>query len=346
MNQLKNVAVICGGRSCEHQVSLVSAKNIISRLDKNKYRIITIAVEYNGTWRLSLTDDGLIGQNVKDIQINSNKPEVYLVKGGHLLDKATSSPIEKIDVAFPIIHGTTGEDGILQGFLQFLEVPFVGSQTLSSAIANDKEMTKRLLRDNQLPIVPFLPLRFKDHLPFEQAVKELGSNILFVKPCRLGSAVGVSKASNSDEFKEAVATAFQHDKKIIIEPFIKAQEIECAVLGNHTPKASDVIGEVILEPNQFYSYENKYINSSDVVIKSDLSEKLLQKIRQCAVSAFQCLECQGLARVDFFLKPDGSFFINEVNTLPGFTEISMYPKLWEASGLQYPDLLDQLIELA
>ena len=346
MNELTNVAVICGGKSSEHQVSLISAKNIISQLDPNKYRVITIAVEHDGTWRFSQNDEWLIGQNVNDAKINSDKPEVDLIKGGHLIEKKTARLVEKIDVAFPIIHGTTGEDGILQGFLQFLEVPFVGSQVLGSAITNDKEITKRILRDNNLPIVPFLSLKLGKTLSFQHAVKKLESEILFVKPCHLGSSVGVSKVSNPNEFEDALQMAFQYDKKIMIEPFIEGREMECAVLGTNHPKASDVIGEVIVPQNQFYSYENKYIESSDIIIDADLPEDLLQKIRQCAVSAFQCLECQALARVDFFIKPNHSFFINEINTLPGFTEISMYPKLWQASGLPYSKLLDQLIELA
>ena len=345
MNQLINVAIICGGNSNEHQVSLISAKNIISRLDSNKYRILIIAIERNGTWRFSQNDDWLIGQNIDEVKINPHNPEVYLIKGGQLIEKQTANPIAKIDVVFPIIHGETGEDGTLQGFLKFLEIPFVGSQTLGSAVSNDKEITKRILRDNKLPVIPFLILNTNTNISFKNATHQLKSETLFVKPCHLGSSIGVSKASQCNEFKESLKTAFQYDDKVIIEPFIEGREIECAILGNNFAKASSVVGEIITNKNQFYSYENKYINSNEVVI-ANIEKNLLEEIRQCAISAFQCLECRGMARVDFFLQKDSSFFINEINTLPGFTEISMYPKLWEASGLQYPDLLDKLINLA
>lgn len=252
---------------------------------------------------------------------------------------------EKIDVVFPVLHGPFGEDGTIQGLLKFANIPFVGASVLGSAIGMDKDVMKRLLRDAEIPIARFLTITENDIPPYMEVSKMLGS-LVFVKPANLGSSVGVNKASDQASFERAIREAFQYDRKIIIEESIQGREIECSVLGNDKPIAS-VPGEVI-PSHEFYSYEAKYIDEQGATfdIPAKISDDVIKKIQELAVRAYKVLCCEGMARVDFFLKSDGSVLVNEINTIPGFTSISMYPKMWEASGISPTDLIDRLIELA
>jgi D-alanine-D-alanine ligase len=245
----------------------------------------------------------------------------------------------------PVLHGPNGEDGTIQGLFRLLGVPFVGSDVLGSAICMDKDVMKRLLRDAGIRQANFCVYRDDQKIDFAEVVKKLGLPF-FVKPCNLGSSVGISKVHVADEFEKAVAEAFLHDRKVIIEEAIKGRELECAVLGNGEPKAS-VVGEIIPH-HEFYSYEAKYLdeNGASLEIPAKLPESISDEVRRLAIKAYQVLECADLARVDFFLSEKNEIYLNEVNTFPGFTSISMYPMMWEKSGLSYADLIENLIQFA
>ncbi len=349
MSEKLRVGILFGGKSAEHEVSLQSAKNVIDALDQDKYEVVLIGIDKQGSWLLNDTSQFLLNsQNPKLIRLNQSHDAVTLVpQGGGALAHLTSNQADTaLDVVFPILHGPYGEDGTVQGLLKLAGVPFVGSGILGAAVGMDKEMMKRLLRESDLPVGPFLV--FKAHqvnFNFADVAGKLGLP-LFVKPANLGSSVGVSKVTNEDDFRHAVAEAFQYDRKILVEAFIEGREIECSVLGNDDPIAS-VPGEVIAT-HDFYSYEAKYIdeNGAALEIPAKVSAETARTIQDLAVKVFSTLGCEGLARVDFFLRPDGEVIVNEINTMPGFTSISMYPRLWEASGIPYADLIDRLIQLA
>jgi len=262
------------------------------------------------------------------------------------------SEIFKYDVIFPILHGPFGEDGTMQGYLKLADIPFVGPGVLGSAVGMDKDVMKRLFREAGIPIGKYLPLKSNEKiLSFAQIEKELGSPV-FIKPANMGSSVGISKANNEAEYLAALKDAFQYDTKVVIEEFISGREIECAVLGNEEPSAS-LPGE-ITPSHDFYSYDAKYIDTqgASLQIPAKLDAETTKRIQEMAIKVFTTLCCEGLSRVDFFLKTDGlsasqpGIIVNEINTMPGFTKVSMYPKMWEASGLSYTDLITRLIELA
>ncbi len=251
--------------------------------------------------------------------------------------------IKNFDVIFPVLHGPFGEDGSMQGLLKLSGVPFVGPSVLGSAVGMDKDVMKRLLRDAGIKIGKFVTVRDGEEINFNKIKRALGLP-MFIKPANMGSSVGISKVSSEQEFRKAVQKAFAFDNKIVIEQNIAGREIECAVLGNASPMAS-VPGEIIPK-GEFYSYDAKYVDGSETITNLDIKKSLKAKIQKTAIKVFQVLECEGMSRVDFFLKKNGEVLVNEINTIPGFTNISMYPKLWEASGLAQPKLLDRLIELA
>ena len=349
MSDKLRVGILFGGKSAEHEVSLQSAKNVIDALDADKYEVVLIGIDKQGSWLLNDTSQFLLNsQNPKLIKLNQSHDAVTLVPqgGGALTHLTPDRASTALDVVFPILHGPFGEDGTVQGLLKLAGVPFVGSGILGSAVGMDKEMMKRLLREADLPVGPFLAYRaHQANLNFADVAGKLGLP-LFVKPANLGSSVGVSKVTSEADFRHAVAEAFQYDRKILVEAFIEGREIECSVLGNDDPIAS-VPGEVIAQ-HDFYSYEAKYIdeNGAALVIPAEVSEETTRTIQDLAVRVFTTLGCEGLARVDFFLRPDGEVIVNEINTMPGFTSISMYPRLWEASGIPYAELIDRLIQLA
>lgn len=348
--QKKNVGIIFGGKSTEHEVSLQSAKNIVDAIDKDKFNVTLIGIDKNGIWHLNESTHFLLNSdNPSLISLHQSGRNIAFIPGKNeeQIIEFQDKTLSQLDVIFPIVHGTLGEDGSLQGLLKMVNLPFVGSQVLSSAMCMDKDITKRLLRDAGLNITPFIKLAKKNrkNISFEIASSQLGCP-LFVKPANQGSSVGVNKVTSPEEFEAALEMAFTYDNKVLIEQGIDGREIECAVIGNDEPSAS-VCGEIELE-DSFYSYDTKYINDkgATVTIPANIPDEISEKIREISIKAYEVLECTGLARVDVFLTKNGEIFINEINTLPGFTNISMFPKLWEVSGLNYSDLITRLIELA
>ncbi|HTK60530.1 MAG TPA: D-alanine--D-alanine ligase [Candidatus Baltobacteraceae bacterium] len=333
------VGIIFGGRSSEHEVSLLSARSIVDAIDRKKYDVALIGVGKDGRWLGAGAQTYLLHKSdPKRIAINVKATTELALKPG-------SGGVGPVDVVFPVMHGTYGEDGSIQGLLRMLDVPFVGPDILGSAVGMDKDVAKRLLRDAGIPVADFLTFSRGEAVKPTAVWKRLGKTV-FVKPANQGSSVGVSKATDVASLKKAVREAFKYDTKILIEEAVPGREIEVSVLGNEKPEAS-VPGEVIPH-HEFYSYEAKYLDDdgAGLAIPAKLSAALTRKVQALAVKTFKTLALEGMARVDFFMKKDGTFVVNEVNTIPGFTKISMYPKLWAASGLAYPKLIDRLITLA
>ncbi|NBF03620.1 D-alanine--D-alanine ligase [Pseudomonas sp. Fl5BN2] len=350
MSKLR-VGIIFGGRSAEHEVSLQSARNIVDALDRSRFEPVLIGIDKQGHWHLNDTSNFLLNQdNPALIALNQSNRELAVVPGKasqQLVETSSQEMLGHVDVIFPIVHGTLGEDGCLQGLLRMADLPFVGSDVLGSAVCMDKDISKRLLRDAGLAVTPFITLTRATaaRTNFAQAVEKLGLP-LFIKPANQGSSVGVSKADNEVDYLAAVKLALDYDHKVLVESAINGREIECAVLGNDQPTASGC-GEIVLG-NGFYSYDSKYIDeqAAQVVVPAHISVEHSERIRALAIEAFQVLGCSGLARVDVFLTDSGEVLINEINSLPGFTRISMYPKLWQAAGMTYSELVSRLIELA
>ncbi len=345
------VGILFGGRSGEHEVSLQSAASVINALDPAKYDVLPIGITREGHWRIGSGAVKLLPQ-----VLESGDPVTPSVDpaGPKLLPLARTVPAQhsrpEVDVVFPVLHGTFGEDGTVQGLLELADVPYVGAGVLASAAGMDKDVMKRLFRDADLPIVSWeLILRSdweKHPVVVRKRIERKLRYPLFVKPVNLGSSVGISKAHNWLELAAALNLAAQYDRKILVEKGIDAREIECSVLGNDHPRAS-VPGEVV-PVNEFYDYEAKYIKEgSELIIPAKLTARQTKQLQEVAVRAFQAIDGAGMGRVDFLLdRKTGKVYLNEINTIPGFTSISMYPKLWEASGVPYPQLLDRLIELA
>ena len=345
------VGIIFGGRSSEHEVSLQSAKNILDALDRERFEPVLVGIDKQGQWHLSQPETFLV---------NADDPaRIALHRSGNALvlrpgaEQAQLQPVDastalgQIDVVLPIVHGPLGEDGALQGLLRMANLPFAGSPVLGSAAAMDKDVAKRLLRDAGLQVAPWACVR--RHQAAEVDVQALIDQLglpLFVKPANQGSSVGVSKVKDAAGFAAALELALRHDHKVLVESAVIGREIECAVLGNEHPQAS-VCGEVVVH-DEFYAYDTKYINAdgAEVVVPAAIDADTQARIQQIALKAYQALECAGMSRVDVFLTAEGQIVINEINTLPGFTRISMYPKLWGASGLGYTALITRLIELA
>lgn len=351
MMSKKKVGIICGGQSAEHEVSLQSAKNIVEAIDSDQYEVVMIGIDKTGKWLVNDPSSFLLNaDNPKLIELNQSNDPIAIVPGNktqHLIHAETADVLSTLDVVFPIVHGTLGEDGSLQGVLRLLNVPYVGPDVLSSSVCMDKDIAKRLLTHAGINVAKGLAYtrNTKHTIDYDQVVEYVGTP-MFIKPANQGSSVGVSKVDTKEEFTEALQVAFQYDHKVIIEEMLVGREIECSVLGNDNPQAS-LPGE-ILPHTEFYSYESKYIDEkgAELAIPADLSDELTENVQKTAIAAFETLQCQGLARVDFFLTQAGDIYVNEVNTLPGFTKISMYPKLWEASGLSYSALISKLIDLA
>jgi D-alanine-D-alanine ligase len=351
MDKRLRIALLFGGRSAEHDVSVLSAGNVFRALDPGRYEVIPIAITRAGSWLLC----GLQGKAFPNCVPDAG-PRVALIPGGggRLLVRAPDegAPADlsiTVDVVFPVLHGPFGEDGTVQGAAELAGVAYVGSGVLGSAAAMDKDVAKRLMRDAGLPVAGFRAFSADDTPSFEAVTAELGRPI-FVKPARLGSSVGVSKAGTPEEFAAATGAAFRHDRKILAEEYVRGREIECGVLeGEDGSLLISLPGEIVpTNRHSFYSYEAKYLDESGAEIKvpADLPPSVTEEVRELSARAFRSLGCEGMARIDFFLREDGKLLINEVNTLPGFTAISMYPKVLEASGVSYPDLVDRLIRHA
>jgi len=347
--QKTRVGILFGGKSAEHEVSLQSAKNVAAAINQDKYETLLIGIDKSGKWLLPDQAQFLLHNNdPKLIQLNhENSSRVTLIpgSGGELINLDDHNTSLAVDVMFPILHGPFGEDGTIQGLLKLANIPFVGAGVLGSAVGMDKDIMKRLLRDAGIPIGKFIAREKGDKIDYTEIVDNLGLPC-FVKPANLGSSVGVRKVTDKSTFEEAVQTAFLYDTKILIEEFIDGRELECAILGNQSPLASGV-GEV-KPTHDLYSYEAKYIDEQGAVltIPAAISEEVAEQVRELAIKTFKTLAGTGLARVDCFLTKDNRVLVNEINTIPGFTKISMYPQLWSATGIGYSELIDRLIQLA
>ena len=335
--------MIFGGRSGEHEVSIASAASIFKHLDPTRYEAVPIRIEKDGRW--ALTSKAPTAISAAEVLKQSSTEALQTIE-----PTAAVSP-SGIDVVFPVLHGTNGEDGTIQGLLELANVPYVGCGVLGSAAGMDKAVMKKLFAASGLPVGPYLvTLRYEWDRDPVSIRRRVGGELrypVFVKPANLGSSVGISKAKSDADFNAAMALALQFDRKVVVEAAVpNAREIECAVLGNDEPEAS-LPGEVI-PAREFYDYEAKYIDdASKTIIPAPLSAAETAEIRRLSIAAFKAVDCAGMARVDFLLARDsGELFVNEVNTIPGFTTISMYPKMWEATGLPYAELLDRLITLA
>ncbi len=352
------IGVLYGGRSGEHDVSLCSAASVFSALDRNKYEVKAVGIARDGRWYVQDKPVIIPDKNFGKI-LSLKKKGMWLVNHFeqknklHLYDLKNKNKEVIIDVVFPVLHGTFGEDGTLQGLLELAMVPYVGADVIGSAVGMDKDIAKRLLKEKGIPVVSSVTVnkqRWQDDanakIIMKNALDKLGLPV-FVKPVCTGSSVGVKKIKKKESLAKAMDFAFQFDARVMIEKAVDCREIECAVLGNDNPAAS-VLGEIIPR-HEFYSYEAKYLdpNGAKLLIPAQIEKSLAAKIRKIAIEGYMALGCSSMARVDFFLdKKTSKFYLNEINTLPGFTSISMYPKLWEATGLKYSDILDKLIALA
>ncbi len=343
----KKIALVFGGRSAEHEVSIVSALNIYAALDKNLFDPVLLGISKEGSWYhfdenvfkkfTSLNDKDLNSNHLVSLLSYDSKPFILVLKSQEKI---------AIDCAFPIVHGTLGEDGTMQGYFKILNIPFVGCNVLTSAVSMDKDYMKRLLTAAGIPNSNYLILQKIDEPVYADIVKKLGSPF-FIKPANAGSSVGVHKIKEESDFQKCLNDSFLYDHKVVAEEFIDGRELECSVIGlNQHPKAS-LPGELIVK-HEFYSYEAKYVdaNGAEIVIPARITDSQTKELQALAIRTYKTLGCDGLARVDFFMKKDGTLYINEINTLPGFTKISMYPKMWQATGIQYTDLITQLIHLA
>ena len=373
------VGILFGGRSGEHEVSLLSAASVLNAIDKQKYEVVPIGITKEGRWLTESHAERLLrGENApaeSGRHLRAGDPEatpgaVTLAKGeavivppvpqAHGLVPFESAAISAqkgidVDVIFPVLHGTFGEDGTIQGLLELADIPYVGAGVLGSAAGMDKDIMKQLFAFAGLKIVKHMTvLRSQWEKDPKKVTKLVESKLkypVFVKPANLGSSVGISKAHDRKELGPAIEEAAKYDRKIVIEEGVggkkhKARELECAVLGNDEPQAS-IVGEIV-PAAEFYDYNAKYIDEgSQPVIPAKISKKQMKEVQEMAIRAFQSVNCSGLARVDFLMDPkSGKLYLNEINTMPGFTSISMYPKMWAASGLEYPRLIDKLIQLA
>ncbi len=354
MAKKTRVGILFGGKSAEHEVSLQSARNVVEAIDREKYDVALIGIDKGGQWmlsdpaRLSLEAGGSALKAITGRQESEEPVALVPQSSGHqLISISDRSALEAVDVVFPVLHGPLGEDGTVQGLLKLVDIPFVGAGVLGSAVGMDKDVMKRLLEAADIPGPRFLVFGAsrRSKIQFDAVVEDVGLPF-FVKPANLGSSVGISRVNDGGDFDRAIRDAFQYGQKILIEEYIPGREIECSVLGNEDPIAS-IPGEVIPQ-REFYSYEAKYLDENAAVLKipADLLEATVRAVQDLAVRAYQVLCCEGMARVDLFLKGQDELYVNEINTIPGFTRISMYPKLWEASGISYTELIDRLIQLA
>jgi D-alanine-D-alanine ligase len=373
------VGVLFGGRSGEHEISLLSAASVLKAINPDKYEVVPIGITKQGQWLSAghaeklLRGEDFTGQGGRHLR--AGDPEAtpgaaVLAKGEAVIvppvpDSGSLAPFEskghagehgiRVDVIFPVLHGTFGEDGTIQGLLELADIPYVGAGVLGSSAGMDKDVMKRLFTAAGLPIVKHVTiLRSHWESDSKKIIRETERRLkypVFVKPANLGSSVGISKARNRKELGAAIETAAGYDRKIVIEQGVggkkhKARELECSVLGNDEPQAS-ISGEIVPSA-EFYDYSAKYLEEgSRLIIPAAITKKQMKEVQEMAVRAFQAVDCSGLARVDFLMDPKSAkIYLNEINTMPGFTSISMYPKLWAASGLEYQDLIDRLIQLA
>lgn len=341
------IGILFGGRSGEHEVSLASAASIIRGLDPDKYEPVAIGISKEGHWLIGAGAQKLLPEVLRQgqrVMMNADPTDAAMVR----LDGSGGG--QRLDVIFPVIHGTFGEDGTIQGLLDLAGLPYVGAGVLGSAIGMDKDVAKKLLQFAEIPVVPWVTVHRHEWESSPQAVQtaieEKFAYPVFIKPATLGSSVGMTKVHNREELAPALNLACEFALKVLVEKAVSAREIEVSVLGNNDPQAS-IPGEIVPH-REFYDYAAKYLEEGTrLLIPAELKPAQIKKIQTMAIAAFRALELSGMARVDFFLEKKGSkLYLNEVNTIPGFTSISMYPKLWEASGIPFRDLIDRLVDLA
>jgi D-alanine-D-alanine ligase len=339
----RRIAVILGGRSSENAISLASAASVVAALESSGNEVVAIEIDRDGQWQLET------GSAIETLEPGSPSLEMQCEPGSELersreLDrlpgKDVASALTGVDVVFPVLHGPFGEDGTVQGLLELANVPYVGAGVLGSALCMDKDIFKAVLRDHGVPVTPNITLRLGDEPrnPFDYPV--------FVKPARLGSSVGITKAHDAEELRQGVALAFEHDEKVLVEQYVAGIEVEVGVLGNLQPIAS-LPGEIVVTHNEWYDYEAKYDEGEmDLVVPARISEAQLERAQELAVRAFVATDCEGMARADLFVRADGEVLVNELNTIPGFTSTSVYARLFEESGIGYAELLQRLADLA
>jgi D-alanine-D-alanine ligase len=326
---LRRIAVVLGGRSSEHDISIASARSVIGALEAAGNEVLTVAIDRGGGWALGEGTARLESGEAGSQRLPKRLP-----------GKEVAATLADVDVVFPVLHGPFGEDGTVQGLLELAGVPYVGAGVLASALCMDKDVFKAVLRDHGIPVTANITLRVGD-----EARNPFGYPC-FIKPARLGSSVGITKAHDDDELRAGVALAFEHDEKVLVEQFVDGIEIEVGVLGNRRPIAS-LPGEIVVTHNEWYDYEAKYDEGEmDLVVPARVSDAQLARAQELAVNAFVATDCEGMARVDLFVRADGEVLVNELNTIPGFTSTSVYARLFDASGIPYGRLLEQLADLA
>jgi D-alanine-D-alanine ligase len=330
----RRVAVLMGGRSSEHPISLASARSVIDALDPDRYDVLKVEIDHDGRWAL---ESGHVPKALDRGTVPvTDRPQLPVPAASG----EVAATLAEVEVVLPILHGPFGEDGRLQGLLEMAGVPYVGADHAASALCMDKDLFKAIMRDQGIPVTRNVTLRdgAAPENPFGYPV--------FVKPARLGSSVGITKAHDEEELRAAVALAFRHDEKVLVEEFVDGTEVEVGVLGNRQPVAS-LVGEIDVTNNEWYDYSAKYDEGEmDLIVPARIAAEQAARVQELAVQAFVATECEGMARVDCFVRADGEVLVNELNTIPGFTSTSVYAKLFEASGTPYPQLLDRLIELA
>jgi D-alanine-D-alanine ligase len=324
----RRVAVVLGGRSSEHEISVASARSVIDGLAEAGHEVTTVTIDRGGGWQLAAAPQ-------RGELRRAHGQELERLPGGEV-----ARTLADVDVVFPVLHGPFGEDGTVQGLLELAGVPYVGAGVLASALCMDKDVFKSVMRDNDIPVTQNITLRTGDE------PRNPYGYPCFVKPARLGSSVGITKAHDDEELRRAVELAFEHDEKVLVEQFVSGVEVEVGVLGNRTPEAS-LPGEIVVARNEWYDYEAKYEEGEmDLVVPARIAPEQVERAQELAVRAFVATECEGMARADLFVRDDGEVLVNELNTIPGFTATSVYAQLFAASGLSYADLLDRLVELA
>lgn len=347
------IGVLFGGRSGEHEVSLMSARSVLDTLDPDKYQVTKIGISKEGDWLVGeqVLDYLLAGEEVElapaAVLPIPSRPAVYKID--EMNGPGQLQQIAELDLIFPVLHGSFGEDGTMQGLFELMDLAYVGAGVLGSSVGMDKALFKQVMIANQIPVVPSILVLRSDLIHMDRVLErleEFNQYPVFVKPANMGSSVGVHRCNDIEEVVEGLIDAARYDRRVLVEKGINAREIELSVLGNESPRVS-IPGE-IRPTAEFYSYEAKYHDqSSELLIPAPLDQNLVEKLQETALRAYRAIDCAGMARVDFLLdRDDNHFYLNELNTIPGFTPISMYPKLWEASGLSYQELIDQLVELA
>ena len=349
------VGLIFGGKSGEHEVSFCSASSIIKAINKDKYTVVPIGITKEGRWispqdsEVALQSGKIEGKSTVILLNDPSGKALIRIDNNQRLDK--SSALERLEVIFSVLHGPYGEDGTVQGLLELADIPYVGAGVAASAISMDKDLMKTIFKQRDLPILKWLTIKRKEWQKDKEKILSLVQDDfeypLFVKPTNLGSSVGITKVHKKEELEKAIDLASSYDRKVLIEEGLEeVREIECGVLGNDEPRAS-VVGEV-KPAGEFYDYDSKYIDKeTQLIVPADLPDGVSRKVQEIALRAFKAVDAAGMARVDFFIsKKENKIYLSEINTIPGFTSVSMYPRLWEASGIPYSDLIDQLIQLA